>query len=60
MGNKKKNTTSIPDFSSSYYGFNKFSEKLNGRIAMIALFIIFVIEYYFDIKIFKYFLENII
>jgi len=46
---KKKNE--IPDFSSSYFGFNKFSEKLNGRIAMISFVIIFLIEYIFHVKI---------
>jgi hypothetical protein len=57
MVKKRKNNTDIPDFSSSYFGFNQFSEKLNGRIAMIALFIIFFIEYCFSIKIFKYLLQ---
>jgi len=42
-----------PNTMISIIGFNKYTEQLNGRVAMIAIVIIFFIELIFKIKLTK-------
>ena len=43
-----------PNIMLAVYGFNRYTEQLNGRVAMIAIIIIFMIESVYNINILSY------
>lgn len=42
-----------PTIIVAIFGFNRYTEQLNGRIAMVAIIIIFIIEALYGVKITK-------
>jgi len=42
-----------PNTMVAIFGFNRYTEKLNGRIAMIAIIVMFLIEYFYNINLIK-------